>query len=93
MGTFVARCLVKANNYEGLEIMDVYNSPIVDISFDVDKESFGYFPGVKGFYSKHVKYDKYLDGFKYEDHGIKHLYESIMDVMKESFVNNFAGLP
>ena len=62
-------------SYEGSKITDVYKSPIVDISIDVDKELFGYFPGVKGFYSEHVKYDKYLDGFKYEDRGVKHLYD------------------
>ena len=78
------RCMLSYNadidskpiiSYEGSKITDVYKSPIVDISVDLDKESFGYFPGVKGFYSKHVKYNKYLDGFKYEDCGVKHLYE------------------
>ena len=61
----------------GERINDVYKSPILDISVDMKKEMNGYLPGVKRMYSEHVFYDGcyHCDSQKYEDRGVKHLYE------------------
>ena len=64
-------------NRFGERINDVYKSPILDISVDMKKETNGYLPGVKRMYSEHLFYDGccHRDSRKYEDRGVKHLYE------------------
>ena len=47
----------------------------MDITVDMNRESNGYYPGVKGFYSEHVMYEHYSTGHEYEDRGVKHLYK------------------
>ena len=55
--------------------MYVYKSPILDLSVDRDRESNGYYPGVKGSYIEQFVHNKYCDSPQYEDRSIKHLYE------------------
>ena len=55
--------------------MYVYKLPILDLSVDMDRESNGYYPGVKGSYIEQFVYSKYCDGPQYEDRSIEHLYE------------------
>ena len=69
--------IVRTSNFacESSNMADVYKSPILNVSVDMDSESNGYYPGVKGSYMEHVIHDKYSNGHHYEDRGIKHLYE------------------
>ena len=62
-------------SHQGERIMYVYKLPILDLSVDMDRESNGYYPGVKGSYIEQFVYNKYCDGPQYEDRGIKHLYK------------------
>ena len=39
------------------KICGVYKSPLIDIDVDVDKESNGYYPGIKKMYSEYVMRD------------------------------------
>ena len=60
----------------GKGLMMFINPPLLDITVDTKKEKNGYLPGVKRMYSEHVFYDGcYRDSQKYEDRGVKHLYE------------------
>ena len=72
-----------SNDNFGERINDVYKSPILDISVDTKKETNGYLPGVKRMYSEHVFYDGcyHHDSQKYEDRGVKHLYEPLLLVI------------
>ena len=61
--------------HEESKLTDVYRSPIVDICVNMNKESNGYYPHMKGFYAEHVMYEQYSNGHEYEGRGIKHLHE------------------
>ena len=60
----------------GNRLKEVYKSAIINLDIDCEKETVGYFPGMKRMYSEHVLLS-HIDGFKlpYEDRGVKHLYE------------------
>ena len=60
-------------SYQGERIMYVYKLPKLDLSMDMDRESNGYYPGVKRSYIEQFVYNKYCDGPQYKDRSIKHL--------------------
>ena len=75
MLAYRASTVRKHDLLDGTKVMDVYRSPILDV--DIDKESNGYHPGVKGFHAEYAMYRTIRNSMvcEYEDRGVKHLNE------------------
>ena len=71
-------------------LKDVYKSLIVDIDIDMIRESNGYYPNGKSMYGENVLYYKTKDAHRYEDRGLKHLYEGQhVCKSKDGYCNSF----
>ena len=61
-----------------------YKSPILDINIEIGSETNGYYPGCKDSYCEHlfgkdIQAHRWRQQDRFEDRGIKHLYESHHD--------------